>query len=575
MAIILLLATVLRFYKLSELPYPLNGDEKAFGYYAWSIAHFGTDEYGENFPLYFSSIGDYKYPVYTYLSVPLSYVFNLNKILPRFLSALSSIILILIIYRFCLLVLKSQKIALISSLLLAISPWSLTFSRTASESNLMTLLSFSGFYFLYKYLYKTQKKRDMIFSSLLLFLATFTYSAARIFIPLMIFIFLIYSIIQKNKDNFRKTFVIFTVALFVILVSLINPASRARANNISILSKTESRQDWINQSAYVLGLGKPTSPKITRIFFNKGTALFRDFIGRYLSHFSVDYLFLDGDIVKLNSIQNFGNFYIFEIIFFLIGLSLLIQKSFKKDIFSIFILFGILISPVAASGSIETPSAVRQLVGLPYFIICIAMGLNFLTQKSKVTTLIIVCLYIYFSSLLVLSIFKIKPYSQPWSTDQGNKELVNQIWQLKNKYKYIFVPNDPYIDFLFYQKITPKDFLSKAKIEKEEIGKWNRVSQYQNIIFNADLNCPKIGQKNALYVCNSEEISPFAHIVDVINYNDNVPHYLLIDFPGGNQTEQILPSRIKYILQKDMDKRWPDGIYTNPNQYYLDKFYEN
>jgi hypothetical protein len=84
----------------------------------------------------------------------------------------------------------------------------------------------------------------------------------------------------------------------------------------------------------------------------------------------------------------------------------------------------------------------------------------------------------------------------------------------------------------------------------------------------------KTGQKNALYVCIGEEISPFAHIIDVINYNDNVPHYLLIDFPGEDQSQQKIPPQIKYILQKDMDKRWPNGIYTNPNQYYLDTFYE-
>jgi hypothetical protein len=173
------------------------------------------------------------------------------------------------------------------------------------------------------------------------------------------------------------------------------------------LSNSEARQSWINQSAYILGLGEPINPKITRMFFNKGTAFLRDFVSRYLSHFSFDYLFLNGDIVKLNSIQNFGNFYIFEIIFFLIGISLLIQKSFKKDIFSIFILSGILISPIAASGSVETPSAVRQLVGLPYFIICIALGINFLIEKSKVITFIIFFLYIYFFSFLVLSVFKI------------------------------------------------------------------------------------------------------------------------------------------------------------------------
>lgn len=569
LALILLLGGIVRFYKLNSLPYPLNGDEKAFGYYGWSISHFGTDEYGNKLPLYFPSIGDYKYPVYAYLTAPLSYITNFNYI-SRTISSIASIILIFVVYKFSLILFRSTRISLISAALLAISPWNITFSRTASESNLMTLISFCGFYFLYRSLIDTKNKTIKILFSLILFtLSYFTYSASRVFIPSMIFVILLFSLFKKQKDYLKTLIPVFIFSITLMAVAFINPASRARANNLSILSRPESRQEWVKQSSYTLGLGEPANPFITRIFFNKITSFFREFSQRYLSHFSPEYLFFSGDIVKLNSINNFGNFYMFEIIFFIIGICLLIQKIFKKDFASFFILLGIILSPIAASTTLETPSAVRQLVGLPYFIISIAIGIEFLIQKIRLISLPIICLYIYFFAFLVLSIFKIKPYYQPWTTDQGNQELVEKVWQLKDKYKYIFIPNDPYIDFLFYKKISPPDFLAQSKIEPEAIGKWNRVSQYQNIIFNSDRNCPKTGQKNALYICIGEEISPFARIVDIINYKDGNPHYLVIDFPGGDQSNQNLSGKIKYIKPQDMDSRWTKGIFTNPNQYYL------
>lgn len=568
--LILLVAILLRFYKISTLPYPLNGDEKAFGYYAWSVSHFGTDEYGNKFPLYFPSIGDYKYPVYAYLTAPFAYIFGLNSYLPRLVSSLASILMIFVIYKFSKLLFKSEKIALLSAGLLAISPWNITFSRTASESNLMTLLSFSGFYFLYKYLIINQKFKDIFISYILLTLSLFTYSVSRIFIPIMILFLFIFSIIQKNKFKTKKILILLIFISFITCLSFINPASRARANSISVLSRSQTRQEWINDSAYVLGLGQPTNPFITRVFFNKPIALVNELFQRYLIHFSPNYLFVSGDIVKLNAIHNFGNFYIFEIIFFIIGISLLIKKIFKKDFSSFIIIAGILISPIAASATIETPSAVRQLVGLPYFIIAISLGLNFLIKKIKWAMIPIIIVYIYFFLFLILSIFKIKPFQQPWTTDQGNKQLADLIWKVKDNYKYIFVPNDSYIDFLFYKKVTPKDFLSESTIKLEKIGEWNRVSQYKNIIYNVDKSCPKTGQLNALYVCRGEEISPYSNIVDIIRYNDNVPQYIIIDFLPNHKPTSTLPTGIKYIKDQDLDKRWPNSIFTNPNQYYLD-----
>lgn len=53
--VILLLAIVLRFYKLASFPVSLYWDEAAIGYDAFSIAKTGHDQYGKKFPLLFQS----------------------------------------------------------------------------------------------------------------------------------------------------------------------------------------------------------------------------------------------------------------------------------------------------------------------------------------------------------------------------------------------------------------------------------------------------------------------------------------------------------------------------------------
>ena len=137
---IFILGAILRFYKLGEVPQVLTRDEAAIGYNAYSILKTGKDEYGVKLPVYFLSFGDYKNPLYIYLTSLLIPVFCLNEFTVRFLSALSGSLTIIASY---LLIKeffsKTQKgtedkqkrtepVALMASFLLAISPWHIFYS---------------------------------------------------------------------------------------------------------------------------------------------------------------------------------------------------------------------------------------------------------------------------------------------------------------------------------------------------------------------------------------------------------------------------------------------------------------
>ena len=57
---ILILATILRWFWLGQVPIALNWDEVSMGYSAYSLSGTGADEWGARWPLFFRSYGEWK-----------------------------------------------------------------------------------------------------------------------------------------------------------------------------------------------------------------------------------------------------------------------------------------------------------------------------------------------------------------------------------------------------------------------------------------------------------------------------------------------------------------------------------
>ena len=69
-------------------PPGLYVDEASIGYNAWTIAHFGVDEHGIHFPLFFEAFGEYKNPVYVYAVAALVRFLPLTVAVERFPAAI-------------------------------------------------------------------------------------------------------------------------------------------------------------------------------------------------------------------------------------------------------------------------------------------------------------------------------------------------------------------------------------------------------------------------------------------------------------------------------------------------------
>ena len=141
---IVLLATILRLNNIHSIPHGLYIDEVSIGHNAYLILQSGKDEYGVNFPLFFQAFGEYKLPVYIYLTSFSMALFGKTEFAVRFMSALFGSGTVLLFYYFLKqlfsLDLKAfsktiqRYTPFIGAFVLAITPWHIQLSRGGFEA---------------------------------------------------------------------------------------------------------------------------------------------------------------------------------------------------------------------------------------------------------------------------------------------------------------------------------------------------------------------------------------------------------------------------------------------------------
>ena len=174
----------MRITRLGVVPLGLHPDEACEGYDAYSILKTGRDHHGEFLPLAMRSFNDYRMPLFQYSLVPLVAAFGLKASVVRLGSALWGILDLLAVTAIAILALGLPGAAA-ASLLYALSPWHLAFSRYGQEMEIASAtvsLALLGFFLWLKY----PKNRWLAASAIFFGLSLYTYSITKAFTPLMI-----------------------------------------------------------------------------------------------------------------------------------------------------------------------------------------------------------------------------------------------------------------------------------------------------------------------------------------------------------------------------------------------------
>lgn len=447
------IAGLLRFYNLSRIPPALNSDEVAIGYNAYSILKTGRDEYGSPFPLLFRSFDDYKMPVDVYMIAGSMWLFGYSDFAVRFPSAFFGTLTVFLTYLFVREFFKENghEYGLVASFLLAVSPWSVLFSRAGYGSNIAVFFSIAGVYFVLR---GFRQSWYLVLSSLSFSLSIWSYHSYRIFIPLML---VGLSVSFQKKLVQKKIPVIVAVALACILLLPIvkrtfSIEGRMRAIGVSAFDNP----DILKQSITWIDYDTKTEHGIFTLFHNRRIQYITVFLKGYFSHFDPTFLFLDKAIDKYRA-PGVGLMYLFELPFLIIGLYQLIRKwSTGSGV----ILWWLVIAPVAAAFTLQLPHPGRTQTFLPALQIITAVGIiesvrnRFFRGKIIILAVVVVVSVVYF----VHQYFVHLPIDNAEYWYAGRKELFEKLRTYEDSYDRIVVSNQldfPYIFFLYYRSIDP------------------------------------------------------------------------------------------------------------------------
>lgn len=483
--IIIILAAAFRFAWLNQVPPSLNWDEAAIGWNAKTIFHTRRDEYGTRLPLSFKSFGDYKSPVYIYLTAPVVGLFGTNPFSIRLVAVLAGIASVYLIYLIGSKV-GNKKVGLTAAALLAISPWHIMLSRPAFEPSLALMFILGGIYF---FLRGFTKPAWFLISALTFVLSLYTYHSPKIFLPA----FLIGLALLFRRKIFSKNNIFWLLLAGLLVLGLLFPLIKEM-----LFSGGASRFQGTSIFYSAQGIKQPLT------FSLVGTML-----GNYLLHYSPQFLFFGSRQMPRLELSNMGPLLLIEAPFLILGIYYLFKN--RREIWSKFLLFWLFIGPLPAVIGREAPHPIRAFNLLPALLLITAIGM----QKYLKTWLVIL-LSVNFLFFGYSYFYQYPVYSAPdWQ--YGYEAAVKAARGYEDKVNKIIITShygQPHIFTYLYQNRDPLSVF------------WGGMSLY---LFR-DIKLPEDTRlSNVLLVGASSEIpSDTPGIVSTVNYPDGQPAFRLV-----------------------------------------------
>ncbi len=528
LALILLLALGLRFWQLGQVPLGFHRDEAFLGYNGFSILKTGRDINANFLPLNFQSIV-YSPGGYSYFTIFPIKIFGLNQFAVRFPAALLGSLTVVAIYYLTREIFPENSpprsrqapprrwltLPLVSSFLLAISPWHINLSRTATESVLILFFLVLGVCLYFSGLKK--KSRLWLFLAFVCIgINLYIYLAARSFLPLFLPVLIYLSFSKIKTERKTKFFVWLLFFLMIVLPSAWFMFSKNLSLWVRSISLLGGQETQLLIERHIREDGVSSLPIIvTRLFHNKVMGYLNQFLRNYFAHFSFDFLFTDQGFPNRYRVPLTGLFYLFELPLLLIGL----WTIFKKNVDLKTLLFAWLFLSMIGSALTfnDVPNLQRTLIALPVF--CWLAGFGWLEMvtwlKRKRIFLPFVIVFILFGfynfSAYLHQYYIHAPLYQPWDRQDGYQALVEKVNQLLPDYRKAVITDResaPTIYFLFFSQYDPAGFQQETKnpaipdFDRISFGKYQFLQEEcpMRLVTDENGRSDVNGEKGVLYV---------------------------------------------------------------------------
>jgi len=421
--------------------------------------------------------------------------------------------------------------AILSTLLIAISPWHIQYSRAGFEVTELLAFLLLGLYFFFRAL---RNKGNLLWVSIALL--TFTpwiYSTAKLFTPLLlIFIFQVWrkDIVKMPRTDLVKGVLAGLIIGLPIAFSTFFGGGTQRAQYTSVFTDpstiepevgTARLRDAAMRGDLALGYVATFSD---RFFHNKVTFWMNAITKNYLESISTDFLFENGDPNLRHSIKGMGQFYKIEVIPLILGLILYFASKIDRKIkflLIFWITFGVLPAALTRDGGNH---ATRLILILPPLIFLISYGI-FETTTRLSKNLKIIFLIVYCLLLAVNFVFYQHTYwiHNPWDSERwwhaGLKESIQSIKDIENGYDQVIISmkGEPsWIFFAAWYQYPPDKWQTNFPIGNDVnvsgFGKISHIDKFYFGTFNVEgkslYDLPKYIDSKTLYMAVAKEMGP-------------------------------------------------------------------
>lgn len=497
---IFIFGLAIRLWGGNSFPPALNWDEVSHGYNARSLLLTGRDEWGIALPTIFRVFGDYKLPVYLYLTVPVS---GMPRLPSMVFGALSIVLAGALGYQLT----KRTGVMYALAFLVAVEPWTWLFSRIAIEANVSLTLILLGALLWARY------KNAL---GLIGFwgLAMWAYNSARIFVPLGL---IAGSLMYRNQA--KQAVVRHLLPLLVIFIAIYVPvATQLMGQSGSARFKWTSLLDSgaINQINELRGRSMYGNP-IDRLVYNKVTYFVVQSAKSFKSYFSPKYWLQAGGSQYQYTVQGHGIVFWSDALWFIAGLVVLLKH--RRLGFIILVWFTLAMIP----GSItrDAPHPLRTIYGvLPIFLI-LALGVDYLVQKfgRKVWAIFLLATLGLFTQYLLVAQDYRTVYS--WSWQYGHAQAVDYIRDNLAKYDQVLITKEygePHEFLAYYLPIAPDKFQSDLK-RWDYHDDWYWVNGFEQFKFVNDWEMLETAKhvegKRILVICSPKNVVPGAKLTEI------------------------------------------------------------
>lgn len=522
--IILLIGTVVRVYDFGNNPPGLNQDEASGAYDSFSLANYGVDRNGDSFPVHLVAWGSGQNALYAYIIMPFIKLFGLTEVTASLGNLVFGIITLILLF-FSVKIVKNMQLALITTFVLAISPWHIMLCRWGLPENILPSIVMIGVFFCALSL---KKPGYFLLCSVFMSLSLYAYGTAYIVVPGILLLFGLYELYfsaNKKKWFFKYAtgFLVFlTVSIPVILfvyVNVLSPTSEAIKLGFITIPKLVETGTRYKQVVFLSGDYENISKTLLQYF------------GYYY-----DTVFKQQGVIW-NVVNQYGNIYLISNFFFFIGfvasiigsIVSLITKKIRPDfIFLVWFILGTILGIVN-----ETNTNRMNIIFIPmiylvaYGVYVIALFAGFLISLignsiSKALERFPIYSIVKLAVIIVISVvyigqfrsftdyyFKNYPDAISYYFRESFKDAIEYTVEANPSNKTVYVSNftEAYVYVLFYTKFDPREFYKTVHYANPNT-EFRPVTSFANYRFVAIEGNP-VPEDNCFYIVENDKVSQF------------------------------------------------------------------